>query len=193
MAGAARHSLDSAASVLTVADLIALFDAVEIWRRLAGWPYEVSSWGNVRRIGARRPLRSCDHKGYRRVCLCMHGKKTMEMVNRLVAIVFLGPPPFNGAEALHNDGRRRNNHVGNIRWGTSIENSADQARHGTRPRGAARQNAKLTPAKVLRIDRLYERDRLTFRRIGERLGVCFSVVNSAYHRKTWSDVPKVAA
>lgn len=190
MAGAQRHSLDSAARMLTVADLVALFDAAEIWRPLAGFPYEVSSWGQVRRIGASKPLRAASKDGgYRVVCLCMNAKKTTARVNRLVAMVFLGPPPFDGAEALHGDGIRPNNRVSNIRWGTELENHADQNRHGTRAIGSRQGQAKLTEADIPRLDRAVARHGL--RPTARRFGIDVKTAHDAVNRKHWKHVPRV--
>lgn len=189
MSGAARHSLDSAAAVLTVADLIAQFDAVEIWRKLAGFPYEVSSWGQVRRLGARHPLRpGTTIDGYHIVCLCKDGKKTMKRVNRLVAEVFLGPPPFDGADALHGDGKQQNNRVSNIRWGTTAENNRDQDRHGTRPRGHNHGCAKLTEADIPKLDRSVARRGL--RPTARRFGIDVKTASDAVNRVNWKHVPR---
>lgn len=52
-------------------------------------------------------------------------------VHRIVALTFIGVPPFAKSEVCHNDGNRRNNHYSNLRWGTRKENVADSIRHGT--------------------------------------------------------------
>lgn len=193
MAGKARHSLDSAAVTLTVADLVALFDAAEIWRPLPGFPYEVSSWGRVRRQGRAQPLRAADNEGYRVVCLCKNGIKTMARINRLVALVFWGPVPFDGAEALHGDGKRSNNHVSNIRWGTVQENNFDQDRHGTRPRGSKKPSAKLTERDIPKLDRAVVK--IGLRPAARRFGIDIKTAHDAVQRNNWKHVPreKVAA
>jgi hypothetical protein len=43
-------------------------------------------------------------------------------VHRLVAEAFHGPPPFDGAVAMHIDENAANNRAENIRWGTQKEN-----------------------------------------------------------------------
>lgn len=187
MAGSARHTLDSAARTLTVADLIALFDAGELWRPLPGFPYEVSSHGRVRRQGRKVPLRAGNKDGYRIACLCRNGIKTMARINRLVAFVFWGSP-FDGAEALHFDGDPANNRVSNVRWGTALENHRDQVRHGTRLRGSKMAGAKLTEADIPELDRLVTAT--SYRKAGSQFGVTAGAVHAAVHRKNWKHVPR---
>jgi hypothetical protein len=43
-------------------------------------------------------------------------------VHRLIAEAFHGPPPFDGAVAMHLDENAANNRASNIRWGTQKEN-----------------------------------------------------------------------
>jgi hypothetical protein len=43
-------------------------------------------------------------------------------IHRLVAEAFHGPPPFDGAVAMHIDENAANNRATNLRWGTQKEN-----------------------------------------------------------------------
>jgi len=52
------------------------------------------------------------------------------LVHQLVLFTFVGPRPP-GQEGCHWDGDNQNNHLTNLRWDTSLANSADQRRHGT--------------------------------------------------------------
>lgn len=47
---------------------------------------------------------------------------TTYKIHRLIAEAFYGPPPFNGAVAMHLDENAANNRAKNIRWGTQKEN-----------------------------------------------------------------------
>lgn len=54
----------------------------------------------------------------------------MTMVHVLVAAAFLGPRP-DGMQVRHADGDRFNNHLSNLCYGTSKDNTDDAIRHGT--------------------------------------------------------------
>lgn len=45
------------------------------------------------------------------------------MVSRLVCIAFHGPPPFEGAEAMHRNENSLDNQAENLEWGTRKENA----------------------------------------------------------------------
>lgn len=69
-------------------------------------------------------------EGYLKVCLVRDGKRTTQKVHRLVAAAFLGPAE--GRSVLHGPGGSHDNSVGNLRYGTHMENMADWVResHG---------------------------------------------------------------
>ena len=71
-------------------------------------------------------------------------------VHQLVLMAFVGPMPA-GFQGRHLDGNGLNNAVGNLAWGTCLENQCDRARHGTTNQGARNANAKLTADEVARI------------------------------------------
>lgn len=108
----------------------------EQWKPVAGYEgyYEVSSEGRVRSLARGRNRRtgqilrpSLDRKGYHVINLCRDGRQKQHKVHRLVALAFHGPSDL---LALHGDGNPDNNTVGNIRWGTPLENNDDRRRHG---------------------------------------------------------------
>ncbi len=118
---------------------------LERWRDIPGWEgyYRVSDLGcveSVERIVPNgdkmmtvrqrflRPLPN--NNGYEQVQLYGDGKRSRQLVSRLVLLAFVGPCP-EGMEVCHNDGDKRRNHLQNLRYGTSSENKLDMARHGT--------------------------------------------------------------
>ena len=115
---------------------------VETWRLVGGYPYEVSSLGNVRRVGGHslRPRRHSN--GYQRVSL---GAGNDSYVHRLVCEAFHGAPPAAGYEVDHIDNDRTNNSAANLRWLTVADN---RARRLVR-RGSGHSNAKLTERDVV--------------------------------------------
>ena len=116
------------------------------WRDIEGYEgfYQISSDGlvksmardilifnnRIRRLPDRILKPSKNSNGYLRVSLCREGEETRFFVHRLVAITFLSDSYFPGAHVLHGDGNHLNNTVGNLRWGTPAENSADMIEHG---------------------------------------------------------------
>lgn len=69
-------------------------------------------------------------RGRERFVLQEHGKIRKEFVHRLVALAWIGPPPFAGAFVLHADDDPTNNHASNLRWGTQVENMEDRYKNG---------------------------------------------------------------
>ena len=117
----------------------------EEWRPVVGWEglYEVSDQGRVRssdrtvhcKNGRTRRYKGRvlklwkNSKGYLQVSLYGKGE-TKKLVHRIVLEAFVGDCP-EGLETLHIDGNPANNHVGNLKWGTSSENTLDTVNHGT--------------------------------------------------------------
>ena len=84
--------------------------------------YEVSNYGNVRRIGSKSNLKPSNQKnGY--LALCLYSKNTQHKryVHRLVAEVFLGE--VQGMVINHKDGNKVNNTLQNLEIVTSSENN----------------------------------------------------------------------
>lgn len=103
-------------------------------------------WANARTVThVVRP------KGYHVISLCgEHGAKHIRTVHALVLEAFVGPCP-DGLQCRHLDGNPANNHVLNLKWGTSIENANDKLLHGTYIQGERCSKAKLANDDVLKI------------------------------------------
>ena len=119
---------------------------METWRPVVGCDfYDVSSLGRVRswrkkgrtirkRHDEPRVMRQrLDKDGYPRITLCVSRVMIDRAVHHLVLEAFVGLRK-KGLETRHLDGNPANNRLENLKWGTSLENSADAVRHGTRPR-----------------------------------------------------------
>jgi len=126
----------------------------EQWREVEGWRgYEVSDLGRVRSWKRSRQTPDADlprvlsswqlSSGYLLVTLKDCGRRANMYVHRLVLAAFVGPCP-EGREAAHWDGDKENNALGNLRYATPAENTADKRRHGSIPAGAAHYATALT-------------------------------------------------
>ena len=108
----------------------------EIWKDIDGFvgKYQVSNYGNVRRVGKRILKPQKRNHGYLSVWLYDgHNNPIQASVHRLVAIAFLDNP--NGlSEVNHLDENKQNNRVDNLEWTSHIDN----VRHGTGTRRMGR-------------------------------------------------------
>jgi hypothetical protein len=134
------------------------------WKAVVGYEgfYEVSDFGGVRSLdrnvvfsdGRRRfyPGRPCKLKigayGYP-LALLSAGmeRKKWHAVHRLVLAAFVGPCP-EGQEGCHNNGRRVDCSLTNLRYDTRKGNHADKILHGTSVFGAEHPSARLTDEEV---------------------------------------------
>ena len=141
----------------------------EIWRAVPGYPaYEISDQARVRRChgvrgwAAGHVLRPASMpSGHLYVILTdPTGASRKQFLHRLVALTFIGPPPFTNALVLHHDDVPTNNRPANLYWGTRRENADDarlNRRRDTGPRsqgaqpGEANSSAVLTEDQVRRI------------------------------------------
>ena len=143
-------------------------DLAEKWREIPGYSaYEVSDLGRVRRRvsargwGAGHILRPAANRRHLYVMLSDgKGNTRKQYVHRLVALAFIGPPPFEGAYVLHHDDDPSNNTPANLYWGTHGQNvedaklnrkvPAERRKRGAQP-GEANSSAVLTERQVKRI------------------------------------------
>jgi hypothetical protein len=93
------------------------------WKKIENYPkYEISDCGLLMnsRGNILKPGKIVD--GYLCVDLYKNGKRKTCKIHRLVAQAFI-PNPENKPQVDHIDRDRTNNHVDNLRWATSSENS----------------------------------------------------------------------
>ncbi|WP_375292188.1 NUMOD4 motif-containing HNH endonuclease [Sphingomonas melonis] len=167
----------------------------ERWLPIVGYEglYEVSDLGRVRSLDRRdsrgNRIKGCMRKlgvmkhGHLNVTLCKGGKMETRNVHRVVLETFEGPCP-DGMECLHRDGVASNNHLTNLRWGTSLENSADAQRHGTIARGPINGRSKLAVETVIAIRAAAG----TTREIASRFGVSCGHVSRIKNKVDWKHV-----
>ena len=120
---------------------------LEEWKDIEEYEgmYQVSNYGNVKSLARQRrnskgvymqkeKLLSLTNTstGYKKVELVKNGKKKSYKVHRLVAMAFIDNPE-NKPQVNHIDGNKTNNHVDNLEWVTSSENSIHAYKTGLNP------------------------------------------------------------
>ena len=184
-------------------DAVAAPETEEIWAPAFKHEglYEVSSFGRVRRSNPSRnapagyilkPRLTWD--GYVEYGLYKRQRYWHVKAHRLVALAFLGFPPFPGAHVAHGDGDSTNNHVLNLRWTTPADNEADKRKHGTM-RGAhpgeGHHGAKLTAAIVQHMRRQAAAG-VAVHMISREFGVAKTTAYQAIVGQTWTTVTEPA-
>lgn len=170
-------------------------DHPENWRLVAGYDYEVSDLGRVRR---RAGSYNCPHgrlvasrtinSGYVAVSLWKDNRQKRVLVHRLVVEAFIGPAPFEGAEVNHKDGCKLNNRLNNLEWMTRSANLEHAADLGLAFRGALNGAAKITEdvARAIKQDRV--RLGHGYKRLARKHGVSVDIVRGIVTGKTWGHV-----
>lgn len=177
----------------------------EEWRDILGFEgaYQASTLGRIRSIDRSIPnprgsgfrthkgrVRkfSVRPNGYQAVHISVGGRRRTESVHRLVALAFIGNPPFEGALVLHGNGVPTDNRPSNLRYGTQSENLADRIAHGTSTRGG-RPEAKLSVAAVHVIRRARESRSATTGQLAKKFNVAPQTVDNVIHGRSWAWVP----
>lgn len=112
-------------------------DDIEVWVPVPDYVglYEVSTEGRFRRFGSHRPIGvEIQKSGYAYVSFSKDGVQKRYRAHRIVLSAH-ARPPVGIEQTRHLNGRRADNRLSNLAWGTSKENAADRAVHGT-ARGA---------------------------------------------------------
>lgn len=164
---------------------------IEEWRKIPDWPYEVSSFGNVRRIeyDGYGPLLKGGTSGpkrykYPNVILSDGQRKKTFLRHHLVALVFMGPTPA-GMEIDHKDGDRFNYRLDNLEFKTPSANIMGAVERGHR--GANRWNAKLTEDDVRHI-RQAQQMGLSMKGIAEHFHIPYIQVYHVCKGNNWRHV-----
>lgn len=148
----------------------------------------VQSYGMQQFVQPGRLLKLGWSKGYPKVTLTKHGVETQYWVHRLVALTFIGNPPFPDALVLHSDDNPANPRWDNLRWGTHQDNSDDQTRQGKQIKGIDVNTALLTPKKVRKIVNWVQSGAYTNKAIAEHYGVSRSTITDIMKGRSWTHV-----
>jgi hypothetical protein len=167
---------------------------MENWLPVCDWNlYEVSDFGNVRRLGAHNLKPYLAFNGYFRVHLSQPGflSKTI-CIHRLVCLAFHGPSPEGFPHVLHGPGGKHDNSASNLRWGNYRLNYADRKKLGEidltawQFKGGEGHNlSRLSEAQILQIRFLS--GKISQRKIAEQFSISQGHVNAIINRKRWKD------
>lgn len=167
------------------------------WRPVAGFPgYEVSECGDLRRVETLARLRGyINTDGYLTYSIRDDaGVKRHVLAHRIVALAFIGGPPFSGMQVAHSNGSRINSHWRNLRWATPLENHEDRRLHGTGPVGERNPKAKITEQDVRVIRREYRKIKVpgsgrSVTELEEAYGLHRATIVDIAQGRTWTHVP----
>ena len=164
----------------------------EVWKRIPGYKgYEASDRGRVRSVDRYLPdgrfrrgqllKQSLGDGGYLQVGI---GHSDTRRVHCLVMLAFRGRPPA-GKEVRHWDGKRSNNRLANLTYGTRTQNVWDRVRHGTSNRGERCGSAVLSRQDV----RFIRRSSMRVKDLAERFGVSVPTICDARSGRNWGWLP----
>lgn len=175
-----------------------LNSARQAWMPVAGFEntHKVSAAGEVvslekvvtDSLGRKRKIRGKTLKptrksnGYYHLTLCDGGRQQTLHLHRIVLEAFEGAAP-EGCEALHRDGEKSNNRLGNLRWGTHSENCVDRSRHG-----GTGSVLSYEVAQKIRADSAH----MTRRATAEKYGVSTFMVMQIVKNRLWNTPLEVA-
>lgn len=165
----------------------------EIWKGISGYEglYEISNFGYVKsfckKTGGSIIKNILGQNGYYKVNLMKRGKRKQPYIHRLVAQAFI-PNPENKPEVNHIDGNKLNNHVSNLEWCTSKENSLHCLSNSLQKvRGQHNGNSKLKRIDVVKI-RLLRFKGMSCKRIAFLLGFSQSTVSRVSNSLSYRNV-----
>ncbi len=125
------------------------------------------------------------HKtGYLYVKLWDKNKNYGKRVHRLILETFIGSCPEN-MESCHNNGKRDDNRLSNLRWDTHSNNQQDSIEHNTFVFGERNGNSKLLNRDIIDIRKLIINNNSCVD-IAKIYNVNYSTIRRIYSKKTWS-------
>jgi len=173
-----------------------IVDGIKVKRHPVFTNYAVSECGKVYSVPRRDKMNhrlggwmkpSPDNHGYLFVNLCLNGKRNMRRVCRLVLETYVGFRPRK-MECRHLDGRKQNDLLKNLKWGTRRENQLDRKRHGTGNNLERNPHAKLTQQNVKEIRNKYVPRKYSQCVLAKEYGVTRTAIQAIIENRTWIGV-----
>jgi predicted XRE-type DNA-binding protein len=135
------------------------------WRQVKGWPYQVSSTGQVRRADTLDVVTPKSQGRYLQVYIKDGTRQAWPLVSRLVYETFIGPIP-EGHIIHHKDGNKLNNRLENLQC---VSRQEHFGLHGC---------GSLTDQQVIRVCELLRDGKLLHREIAEMFGVSRPLISN---------------
>lgn len=118
--------------------------------------------------------------GYLRVALYKNGKPFHKPVHHVVLETFFGSCP-SGMECRHLNGNPQDNRIGNLVWGTRLENAQDRINHGN-------ASIKLTEQEVRMIIYMCRTGLFSYKEIAEIYDIHYTTVSRIINKKRWKHI-----
>ena len=124
-------------------------------------------------------------RGYLRVNLRRNGRIEKRSVHRLVLSAFVGEQPE--LQVRHLNGKRTDNRLENLAWGTAADNAIDREGHGNTLRAEAHGMAKLSADQVREIRERLKRGDVKAQ-IARDFGIARTTLGHIDSGKNWRSV-----
>lgn len=175
---------------------------METWKKVRGWPYEVSDRGNVRNMRTGRVVLRDTSGCSCRVTMSHNGETLRASVARMMAELFLGPPPTEKSMVRFLDGDHLNIVLSNIEWASASTIAMDKWVNGKEQTGERNGWSVLTEEQVTEARVAYAKNKIARMRVGfrqvdhgflpklaERYGVSVPCIKAAISGAHWPHVP----
>lgn len=162
--------------------------------------YSISDFGRVKSLAKkyqgkfREDLimkQQTDRGGYSYIMLNYPSTRLKKfcLIHRLVALAFI-PNPENKKEVNHIDGNKLNNHISNLEWVTSSENSKHALATGLdKPkRGELNGKAILTTEQVMYIKKCFIDKSKTVKELSLLFNVAKSTIENIKYNHSWNHI-----
>jgi transcriptional regulator with XRE-family HTH domain len=126
------------------------------------------------------------NKKYNGCNLVCGSRRRRVCIHTLVLEAFVGQRP-KGMSCRHLDGNGFNNRLDNLKWGTPLEQSGDQKRHGTNLIGSRQNKSKLSEVDIAAIKKMLIGNVPT-KEIAFYFGVSSNTITRIASNKTWKHV-----
>jgi len=131
------------------------------------------------------------NNGYLRVNLYKKCKQETALVHSVVARTFIGERP-KGMQINHKDGDKTNNHVSNLEYVTSKENSSHAIRTGLfNPGGENNASSKLLESDVIEIQSMIDSKNFMHKQIADKYHVSSATISAIATGRIWGTVTNI--
>lgn len=161
------------------------------WRPVKGYEgiYEINEYGDIFSLNSNKFIRFSFHKkGYVNNVLYKDGRKKKFLNHRLVALNFLDKPKKGQDCINHKNSIRTRNHYSNLEWCTRGENNAHMRKMERQAKGTRLPQSTLTESQVKNIRKIWNKEKGTFKELGDRLGIKPSIIRSICIKETWKHI-----